>query len=135
MKRKTVINRVWQAKGLMLGREVVLLLLSAGGLTLVAQHDQEQGNVVSVLLALHLASWSYALGIAGLVLLPVLTLIEWFRVKRAAISRYFPAEPGLEKPGMEGTQFLEQGVPPVVLNRASRQSDDRMKATSSSKVA
>jgi hypothetical protein len=140
MKRKTWANRVLQARGWVIGSAAVLLLLSAGGLTLLAQHAREQGNVVTVLLALHLAAWSYVLGIVGLVLLPVLELIAWLRmsVKPESMRRYSPVEPGrrdLEKPVMEGPQFLQQGVASVVPSRLSRQSDDRNKATSSTKAA
>jgi hypothetical protein len=138
MKRKTWANRVLETRRWVIGSAAVLLLLSAGGLTLLAQHAREQTNVVTVLLALHLASWSYVLGIAGLALVPVLELIGWYRAKRAAMSRYSPVGPGrrnFEKPEMEGTQFPQQGVASVVLSRSSRQSDDRNKVTSSTKVA
>lgn len=138
MKRKMWVTRALRTRGWIIGSAAVLLLLSAGGLTLLAQHALEQGNVASVLLALHLASWSYVLGIVGLVLVPVLELIERFRVKRAAMSRYSPAEPrrrDFEQPEMEGTPSLQRDVVSVALSRLSRQSDDRHKATSSTKVA
>jgi hypothetical protein len=138
MKRKTWANRVLQTRGWIIGSAAVLLLLSAGGLMLLAQHAREQANVVTALLALHLASWSYVLGIVCLVLLPVLELIGWFRVRRAARIRYSSVEPrrrDLEKLKMESTQLLQQGVASVVPSRSSRQSDERNKATSSTKVA
>jgi hypothetical protein len=143
MKHKTWANRVLQTRGWIIGSAAVLLLLSAGGLTLLAQHAREQSDVVTVLLALHLAAWSYVLGIVGLVLLPVLELIGWLRmpVKPESKSQYSPVEPGrrdLANPEREGPQFLQQGVASVasvVPSRLSRQSHDRNKATSSTKVA
>jgi hypothetical protein len=139
MKRKTLANRVLQTRGWVSG-SAVLLLLSAGALTLLAQYAREQANVVTMLLALHLASWSYALGIVGLVLAPVFELIAWWRVRvnRAALSRYSttdPRRPDLEKSGIEGMQVLQRDMAPIALSRSFRHSDDRNKTASSSKVA
>jgi hypothetical protein len=140
MKRKTSVNRVLQSREWVIGSAAVLLLLSAGGLTLLAQHAYEQGNVAGVLLALHLAFWSYVLGIARLVLFPIFRLIDWLRmpVKRQSMSRSAFIEPGrrnVEQPEMEGTPSLQRDVAPVALNSVSRQSDDQYKVTSSTKVA
>lgn len=104
-----------------------------------AQHDRVQGNVVNVLLALHVASWSYAMGIVGLVLVPMLRLIDWLRqpVNRESLSRYSPVEPrgrDFEQPE-RGTPPLERYVAPVDSDRLSGQSADRYKITSSTKVA
>ena len=139
MKHSTAVNRVLQAKGLIFGSGAVLLLLSAGGLTLLAQHAREEANVVVMLLALHLASWSYTLGIAGLALMPALELIGWLclPVKPESMSRNSSVEPrrrDFKQPEMEGSQFLQQNMAPT-LSQLSRQSDDRSKATSSTKVA
>lgn len=139
MKRNILANRVSQTRGWVSG-SAVLLLLSAGGLTLLAQYAREQANVVTMLLALHLASWSYALGIVGLVLAPVLELIAWRRVRvnRAALSRCSTTDPrrlDLEKSEMEGMQVLQQDMAPIALSRSFHHSGDRNKATSSSKVA
>ncbi|WP_447983852.1 hypothetical protein [Nitrospira sp. Nam74] len=137
MKRKTFANSVLQTRGWMIGSAAVLLLLSAGGLMLLAQHAREQGNVVMVLLALHLASWSYVLGIVGLVLIPVLEFTAWFHAKRAAMSRYSSIElrhRDLEKPEMESPP-LHLDRDSVVPSRLSRHSADRNKAKSSIKVA
>jgi len=140
MKRKTWMDRVLQSREWVIGSAAVLLLLSAGGLTLWAQRAYEQGNVTGVLLALHLAFWSYGLGIAALVLVAIFRLIDWLRmpVKRQSMSRYASIEPGrrnVEPPEMKGTPSLQRDVAPVALNSVSRQSDDRHKVTSCTKVA
>lgn len=140
MKHKIAVNRVLQAKGLILGSAAVLLLLSAGGLTLLAQHAREEANVVVMLLALHLASWSYILGIAGLALVPALELIGWLRlpVKPESMSRNSSVGPrrrDFTNPEMEGPQFFQQDMAPVVSSRLSKQSDDRSKTANSARVA
>jgi len=140
MKSASAIIRMSQAKGLIIAGMALVLLLSAGGLTLAAQYAHEQGNVTGVLLALHLAFWSYALGIAALVLVPMVRLIDWFHmpVKRHSMSRYASVEPrreNVEQPEIEATSSLQRDVTPVVRDSVSHQSDDRYKATSSSKVA
>lgn len=137
MKSKTFANGVLQTRGWIIGSAAVLLLLSAGGLTLLAQHAREQGNVAMVLLALHLASWSYVLGIVGLVLIPVLEFMGWFHAKRAAMSRYSSVElrhRDLKKPEMEGPP-LHLDRDSVVPSGLSRHSAGRNKAKSSTKVA
>jgi hypothetical protein len=137
MKSKTLANGVLQTRRWMIGSAAVLLLLSAGGLTLLAQHAREQGNVVMVLLALHLASWSYVLGIVGLVLIPVLEFMGWFRAKRASMSRYSSVElrhPDLTKPEMEGPHLhLDRDTLGPI--RLSGHSAGRNKVKSSTKVA
>ena len=140
MKRKTWADSVLQARGWVIGSVAVLLLLSAGGLALLAQQAREEANVVTVLLALYLASWSYVLGLVGLFLSLAWWLVSWRRVRltRTAMSRYSHVEPrrrDLEKPEMERTQFLQQGVAYAVPSRSSRQSDDRNKASTSARVA
>jgi hypothetical protein len=141
MKRNTSTKRVLEARRWAIGSAVVLLLLlSAGGLALLAQQAREQANVVTVLLALYLASWSYVLGIVGLVLLPVLELIGWFRVrmKRAAMSRYSPAEPRsrrLEKPALRDPQYPQRGMASTVPSRSSGASADGNETNSLTRVA
>lgn len=113
MKRKTWVNRMLQERGWVLGSAVVLLL-SSGGLALLAQ--QTRANVVTLLLTLYLASWSYVLGIVGLVLLPVLELIGWLRVhmKQAAMSRYAPAEPRPGRASISSAEYGACGSEPIV---------------------
>jgi len=140
MKSASAITRMSQAKELIIAGGALVLLLSAGGLTLVAQHAREQGNVTGVLLALHLAFWSYVLGIAGLVLVPMVRLIGRFHmpVKRQSMSRYASVEPrreNVEQPEIEATSSLQRDVAPVVRDSVFHQRDDRYKATSSTKVA
>ena len=66
----------------------VLLLLAAGGLALFGEQAREQASVPTLLLALFIASWSYALGIVGLVFLPVLWLVaSRMRLKPAAMIK------------------------------------------------
>jgi hypothetical protein len=130
MEPKAWANRVLRWREWMIGSGALLLLLSAGGLTLLAQHAREESNVVTGLLALNLAFWSYVLGIVGLVVLPVLKFIEWLRmrVKRAAMSRYSSAEPRrrhLAKPEPENSHFLRQEVAPVAPSRSSMESKDK----------
>ncbi|MGH7206495.1 MAG: hypothetical protein ACREI2_09840 [Nitrospiraceae bacterium] len=125
--------------GWVVGSVSLLLLISAGGLELFAQQTLGQASVATILLALYLASLLYVVGLVGLVVLSVWWLVGWLRVrgKRAAMSGYAPAElksRRLEKE-QEGPQFQEHGVAPVVPSRSSRESDDRNKATSPSRVA
>ena len=126
---------MFQGMGWVAGITSLLLLISAGGLELFAQQTLGQTSVATILLTLFLAFWSYVLGIVGL----VLSVVWWLHVrgKRAAMSGYASAEPRsrrLEKPELEA-QFLEHGVAPVVPSRSSRESDDRNKAASPSRVA
>ncbi len=128
MKYKTRENRGFRAREWVIGSAAVLLLLS-GGLALLAQHARDQANVVTALLALHLASWSYVVSIVGLLLLPVLELVGlWrMRVKQAAIRRYSSAEPRhrrLETPKLEGARSTRQSVGPLLANPSSRKRGD-----------
>src|SRR5262245_19246267 len=109
MNHKPHRNSVLPGMRWVVGSISLSLLINAGALALFAQefgHD----NLATVLLALHMASWSYVLGIVGLVLVSVWWFVGWLRaqVKRAR-SRYFPAEPRrrhLEKAELGG--FLQQ---------------------------
>lgn len=136
MNSKTQWNGGFQRMEWVVGSVSLLLLISAGGLELFAQQTLGQTSVATILLTLFLAFWSYVLGIVGL----VLSVVWWLHVrgKRAAMSGYASAEPRsrrLEKPEPEDLQFLQQGVAPVVPSRSSRESDDRNKAASPSRVA
>lgn len=140
MTSKAPGNGVFQGMGWVVGSVSLLLLISAVGLALFAQQVLGQASVATILLALYLASLLYVVGLVGLVLLTVWWLVGWLRVrgKRAAMSGYASAEPRsrrLEKPEPEDLQFLQQGVAPVVPGRSSRESDDRNKAASPSRVA
>jgi hypothetical protein len=140
MKRKTSAKRVLKVRRWAIGSAVVLLLLSAGGFTLLAQHAREQADVVTVLLALHLASWSYVLGLVGLFFSLAWWLVSRRRVRliRAAMSRYSLAEPRRRhraKPEPEHSHFLPQGVAPVAPSRSSMEIEDKDQSHSSTRVA
>ncbi len=140
MNSKTRENGVFQRMGRVVGSVSLLLLISAGGLELFAQQTLGQVSVATILLTLFLAFWSYVLGLVGLLFLSVQWLVSWrrVRVKRAAMSRYSPAEPRsrrLEQPELENPQSLQQGMAPAVPTRSSTESDNRIKATSPSRVA
>ena len=100
----------------------VLLLLSADALALFAKQGLEQDNVAIRLLVLYVASWSYALGIVGVVSSLVWWLVEWRggQAAQTALKPYFHAEPRrryFEEP--EGPQFLPPDVA-LVPSRLSR---------------
>jgi hypothetical protein len=140
MEHNVWANRVLRWREWVIGSGALLLLLSAGGLTLLARHAREESNVVTGLLALNVAFWSYVLGIVGLVLLPVLTFIEWWRmrVKRAAMSRYSCAEPRrrhVAKPEPGHSHFLRQEIAPVAPRRSSMESEDKDRSNRCIRVA
>ena len=140
MNSMTRENGVFQGMGWVVGSVSLLLLIGAGGLELFAQQTLGQVSVATLLLTLFLAFWSYVRGLVGLLFLSVQWLVSWrrVRVKRAAMSRYSPAEPRsrrLEQPELENPQSLQQGMAPVVPTRSSTASDNRIKATSPSRVA
>jgi hypothetical protein len=140
MKSKIWANRVLQSREWVLGSAVALLLISAGGLALLAQHAREQANVATLLLAIYLGFWSYVLGLIGL----FLTLAWWLvsrrrlRVTRSAMSRYAPAEPRrrhLATPEPEHSHFLQQEVAPVASSRSSMEVEDKDQSNSRTRVA
>jgi len=140
MNSKTRGNSVFQGMGWIVGSVSLVLLVSAVGPALFARQALGQVSVATIILALYLASWSYVLGLVGLLFLSVRWLVSWRRlwVKPAAMSRYSPAESRsrrLEKLEIRDHQFIEKGMAPVVPSRSSRENDDRNKATSPSKVA
>jgi len=114
---------------------VSLLLLISAGLPLFARQALGQVSVATILLALYLATWSYLLGLVGLLFLSVRCLVNWRRV-RLTRTTMSPRSEGLEEPEPEGSQFLEHDdMSPIVPSRLSRHSDDRNKVTSSTRVA
>ena len=140
MTGKTRGNGEFQRMGWVVGSVSLLLLISAGGLELFAQQTLGQTSVATILLTLFLAFWSYVLGLVGLLFLSVRWLVSWRRgqVRRAGMNRYSPAEPmsrRLEQPELENPQSLQQGMAPAVPTRSSTESDNRIKATSPSRVA
>ena len=140
MNSKTRGNSVFQGMGWIVGSVSLVLLVSAVGPALFARQALGQVSVATIILALYLASWSYVLGLVGLLFLSVRWLVSWRRLwmKPAAMSRYSPAESRsrrLEKLELRDHQFIEKGMAPVVPSRSSRENDDRNKATSPSKVA
>ena len=139
MNSKTRENGEFQRTGWIIGSASLLLLISAG-LELFVQQTLGHNSVATILLALYLATWSYLLGLVGLLFLSVRRLLRWrsVRIQRAVMSQYSPAEPTsryLEQPELRDPQYFQQGVAPVVPSRSSRESDDRNKATSPSRVA
>ena len=140
MTSKTLGSGGFQRVGWVIGGVSLVLIVGAGGLELFVQQAFRQASVATILLALYLASLLYVVGLVGLVVLTVWWLLRWSsaRAKPAVMSRYSSAEPRsrrLDKPQLEDPQFPQQGAAPVVSSRTSRESDDRNKATSPSKVA
>jgi hypothetical protein len=69
MERSTNRNSVFRCFPWVLG--ISILLVGGGGLELFAQASLAQKNITTALLTVYLASWSYALGLLGLVVLAV----------------------------------------------------------------
>jgi hypothetical protein len=139
MTSKTRGKSKFQGTGWVVGSVSLVLLISAG-LELFVQQTLGHHSVATVILALFLAFWSYVLVLGGLLFLAVWWLVNWrrLRVKPAAMSRYSPTESRirhLEKLELSDHEFIEKGIAPVVQCRSSRESDDRNKATSPSRVA
>ena len=140
MKSKTLANRVLQSREWIIGSAVALLLISAGGLALLAQHAPEQANVATLLLAIYLGFWSYVLGLIGLFLSLAWWLVSRRRlwVTQSAMSRYSPAEPRrrhLVTPEPEHSHFLQQEVAPVASSRSSMEVEDKDQSNSRTRVA
>jgi len=139
MNSKTRENAEFQWRGWVVGSASLLLLISAG-LELFVQQTLGQNDVATIILALTLAVWAYVLGLGVFLVLALWWLVEWrrVRVKRAAMSSDASAGPRsrhLEQLELRDHQCIEKGMAPVVPSRSSRESDDRNKATSTSKVA
>ena len=139
MNSKTQGNAVFQWMGWVAGIASLLLLISVG-LELFVQQTLGYSNAGTVILALFLAFWSYVLGLGVLLFLAMWCLVEWrrVRVKRAAMSRYAPAEPRsrrLEKPELEGPLSFQQGVAPVVPSRSPKESVDENEPNNLTRVA
>ncbi|MGH7229019.1 MAG: hypothetical protein ACREIH_07350 [Nitrospiraceae bacterium] len=140
MNSKAQGSGAFQGAGWVVGSVSLVLIISAGGLELLAQQTLGQASVAAILLTLFLAFWSYVLGLVGLLFLSVRWLVSWrrVRVKRAALSRYAHAElrsRRLVEPEPANPQFLQQGVAPNVPSRSSRDTDDRNEVASPSRVA
>ena len=139
MNNKSQGNAVFQGMGWVAGIASLLLLISAG-LELFVQQTLGHHSVATVLLALSLASWSYVLGLVGLLFLAVRWLVEWrrVRVKRAAMSRDASAgrrSRRLEKPELEGPISFQQGVDLVVPSRSPKESVDENEPNNLTRVA
>lgn len=139
MNTKTRGNDVFQRMGRVVGGASLLLLISAG-LEFFGQHPSNGTSIAGVLLALFLALWLYLLGLGVLLFLSVWWFVKWrrVRVKRAAMSRYAPAEPRsrrLENPAQRDLQYLQQGVAATVPSRSTGESDDGNEITSLTRVA
>jgi hypothetical protein len=59
-----------------LALSVAVLLIASGALMLYARQDAMHADVTGMLLAMYLASWSYALGVGGLVFLSAWVLVR-----------------------------------------------------------
>lgn len=139
MNSKTQGNTVFQGMGWVAGIASLLLLIGAG-LELFVQQTLGHSSVATVLLALFLAFWSYALGLGLLLFLSVRWLVRWWlvRVTRAAVSRDAPVTPRsrrLEKPELEGALSFRQGVAPVVPSRSPKESVDENEPNNLTRVA
>ena len=93
-------NGKFQRMMWVLGSASMLLLIGSAGLVFFAQQAMGQVSMATILPALHLASWSYVLGLVGLVLFSVCWLVGWVRVrvKQVVMSRYVPALPQTRMP-------------------------------------
>jgi hypothetical protein len=98
----------------MIGSVSVLFLIGVG-LELFVWQAFRQVSFATILLALSLASWSYVLGLGGLIFFSVWWLMKLWRVvtKRAALSRYSlvgSSSRHLEKAELQDSQYPQQGV-------------------------
>ena len=112
MNRKTRGNGVFQGMGWMIGSVSMLFLISVG-LELFVRQAFRQASIATILLALSLASWSYVLGLIGLIFLTVWRLLKWrsLRIERAVMRKHPPAEPSrrpVENPVLADPQFFER---------------------------
>lgn len=122
MKSKIRGNILFQPMGWVLATVSILLLVAAGGLALFAEQAREQAGVATLLLALFLASWSYVLGIVGLILFPVSWLVaSRMQLKQAAMIK-FSRTP--ETRVLEADQFPDPGATIDGPNRSTRHGRD-----------
>ena len=110
MYRKTRGNGVFQGMGWMIGSVSMLFLISVG-LEVFVRQAFRQASIATILLALSLASWSYVLGLVGLIFLTVWWLLKWrsVRIERAVMREHPPAEPScrpVENPVLADPQFF-----------------------------
>jgi len=107
------------------------LLLISLGFELLAHQVFGQTDLGTLLWALYLGFWSFALGTIGLLLLAVQWLVEWRRIQTtpATVSRLSSAESTssrFEKPEMEGPFLtLQQSMTSVAPGRPSWECHDR----------
>ena len=110
MNRKTRENVVFRGMGWMIGSVSILFLMSVG-LELFVRQAFRQADFATILLALTLASWSFVLGLVGLIFLTVWWLSSWrsARIKQAVVSQDSPAEPSrqpFDNPGWNGPEGM-----------------------------
>ncbi len=65
----------------------LILLLSAGGFVVIAHLAEGQENAPAALLGLYLATWSYVLAVAGVIVLIVWWLWKWLHMRTAHALR------------------------------------------------
>jgi hypothetical protein len=81
MNNKTRENGEFQWTGWIVGSVSLALLVSAVALALFARQAHVQVSVATIILALYLASWSYVLGLGGLLFLSGQDIrVQLFRV-------------------------------------------------------
>jgi hypothetical protein len=101
------------------------LLLISAGLQLLAHRVFGQIDVYTLLWSLSLGFWTYVLGFAGVLLLSVLWLVDWWRVEksRMAMNQLSSTESKrrrFEGPELEGSPHIrEQGVTSTLPGRSS----------------
>jgi hypothetical protein len=106
------------------------LLLISAGLQLLAHRVFGQIDVYTLLWALSLGFWTYVLGFAGVLLLSVLWLVDWWRVgaSRKTMNPLPFTESKhrrLKESELEGPlQILEQDMASVVPGRSSWDCND-----------
>jgi hypothetical protein len=125
---------VFRGMGWLLGSAIVLLFLSAG-LTLWGKRAMGHTSMANVLLLFYFASWSYVVGLLGLVLPPVWWLL--FGMTRHAMRRT-PAEGDhrrLEELELYAHQFIERSVPRDVPSRSPSSGREEKETNSLTRVA
>lgn len=128
-RRKGMFRGMW-----LLGSAIGLLFISAG-LTLLGRRAIGHTSVANVLLLFYFASWSYVVGLLGLVLPPVWWL--FFGMTHHAM-RPIPAERSSRRPEyseLEDHQFLEHGVAKGIANRSARAGGEEKEINSLTRVA
>jgi len=135
MTRNVFERIVSQRAGAVLGSLSFLLVLGATGLELLTQQSLGQANMMTILFALYLATWSYALGVVGSILLVIWGLARWLSAWAvgAAANREMAARPALSR-----HETGSHAYPGQALRResgSSGHSDGRNEASRSMRVA